>query len=667
MRTPLLDHQVLGLDWMLDHEMSPARPKGGLVADAMGLGKTIQTIATMIKNMPDETDPQVTLIVAPLALLQQWKDEILQHTKRNQFQVFINHGANKIKKLKDLKNKDVVLTTYNSIMFSCPKTKRPDDVTPGEYKEWFEDQFDRHRGIFHRMKFWRVILDEAHVIKNRRSRTSIACQRLDAEYTWALSGTPIQNSLYDIFPIFSFIGHPTAGNLDYFEAMMQSGVSDSIKAQRIQALLRSCYMRRTKNEILLGRRLITLPRKRVRMVELEFGEEERSLYMAVEQYSRDVINGYIRRGTHTKNYSNILTLLLRLRQICNHPYLILTTINNDFTANELDQALDSGVDGEKPSGLKLLLQAAQITPVGDLSECAICLGALEQPVMGRCRHLFCRACIVDVLTTLVQAGKDATCPLCRRPISEAELHTPEGFDAPTPSDADSGDWLDSVGAFMHSAKTLALQDQLAEWAANHPGDKVVLFSQFTKMLDIVERVLDNATGGVRWGYCRYDGAMGISEREESLRLFRADPATHIMLTSIKAGGVGLNLTKANLVVSLDLWWNAATELQAFDRVHRLGQTKEVFVTRFLVKSTVEERILETQEAKRALADAALGEGKADLGRLSIDKLMGLFGNLVTRNGRMQIEADYDRAQMLVRAREAGDRRAARGAAVEVLE
>lgn len=110
---------------------------------------------------------------------------------------------------------------------------------------------------------------------------------------------------------------------------------------------------------------------------------------------------------------------------------------------------------------------------------------------------------------------------------------------------------------MHSAKTLALRDQLLEWRANHPGDKIVLFSQFTRMLDIVERVLDEEG----WGLVRYQGSMDVDEREEALRVFRADPECLVLVTSLRAGGVGLNLVDANLVVCLDLWWNAAVELR----------------------------------------------------------------------------------------------------------
>lgn len=167
----------------------------------------------------------------------------------------------------------------------------------------------------------RVILDESHIIRNRRSRTSVACQRLESENTWCLSGTPFQNKVDDIFPVFAFLKHPQAGYLENWNNLM-SQASESVKCQRVQLCLRKCFMRRLKTDILVGKPLITLPKKRVRMVELEFGEEERALYMVVENKTRDKINSFIRKGQATKSFSHILTMLLRLRQICDHPYLI---------------------------------------------------------------------------------------------------------------------------------------------------------------------------------------------------------------------------------------------------------------------------------------------------------------------------------------------------------
>ncbi|KAL7267198.1 hypothetical protein RUND412_010225 [Rhizina undulata] len=689
MVTPLLDHQVLGVDWMIARELSEKVPRGGLVADAMGLGKTIQSVATMALNKPVKTrnldDPMVTLIIAPVALLQQWKSEIESYTRPRLFDVYIHHGPDKVRSVRSLQKKDVVITSYSTVMQSYPSPKRPRrNMSNEEYNEWWEEQWEENRGIFHRMKFWRVILDESHIIKNRYARTSLACQALEAYNTWALSGTPIQNSLDDIFPVFRLIKHPHAGQLDNFNAMVNKSDDGQKNARRVQAILRGCMMRRKKDDLLMGQSLITLPKKRTRMVQLEFSDEERSLYNAVETMTREKMNRFMAAGTVLKNYQHVLTMLLRLRQICNHPYLILDYISKDFSINDLDRALriEEGEDlpppdpeldldalpemsvltqsvrnipsaskrlqqpAGRPSGLRVLLEAARMQPAGDVEECAICLDNMESPVMTDCRHVYCRECITNLITRSAQSGNPGLCPMCKREVKQAHLK-PFRPDQPNRSGewnsdeseaGESENWLDNVaGQFLPSAKTTGMRDQLLEWRENHPDDKVVLFSQFVKMLDIVEKVTDEEG----WGVVRYQGSMSLQEREDALHEFRTNPDVWIMLTSLKAGGVGLNLTHANLVISLDLWWNAAMEVQAFDRVHRMGQHKEVFITRFIVKNTVEQRILGLQREKQRLADAAMGEGEGRLGRLSVRELLGLFGRVVDDGqGRMHVEADY---------------------------
>lgn len=335
-------------------------------------------------------------------------------------------------------------------------------------------------------------------------------------------------------------------------------------------------MRRMKKDQLMGKDLVCLQKKRVRMVELEFGEEERGLYRCVEAMSRETMNKYIKEGTVMKNYSDVLVMLLRLRQICDHPYLIrrylpllssdvltllVTTINDHFTVADLDRALPEEAGLGAKSGLRQILDAARVVAMGDVTECSICLDTPEAPVITSCRHVFCRDCITSCITESARNGASTACPLCKRDVRIDDLtnyraNTDDDL-LPKKSKKQNDEWLANAGEFMHSAKTLAIRDQLLEWRVNHPGDKVVLFSQFTKMLDIVERVLDDEG----WCTVRYQGDMTLTEREEALATFRGDPECWVMLTSLRAGGVGLNLVNANLVLSLDLWWNGAVELR----------------------------------------------------------------------------------------------------------
>lgn len=257
---------------------------------------------------------------------------------------------------------------------------------------------------------------------------------------------------------------------------------------------------------------------------------------------------------------------------------IVTTINDQFTVADLDRALPAESGLGVKSGLRHILDAARIVAMGDITECPICLDAPEGPVITQCKHVFCRDCITSHITSRARGGNPADCPLCKRQLHidtltnyRAPRASPPPPPAPPPASLQPPTatkkrkqklpppvpWLTAAGPFMHSAKTRALRDQLLEWHANHPGDKIVLFSQFTRMLDIVEHVLD----GENWGLVRYQGGMDVAEREDALRVFRADPECRVLVTSLRAGGVGLNLVDANLVVCLDLWWNAAVELR----------------------------------------------------------------------------------------------------------
>jgi len=266
----------------------------------------------------------------------------------------------------------------------------------------------------------------------------------------------------------------------------------------------------------------------------------------------------------------------------------------------------------------------------------ICSSPIEDRVRTRrCHHEFCRECLTDSLIS------SSRCPFddgrCGKVLTEDDVVSAEagagGEGGPGRDELDGLGGYDDV-SLMPSTKTTLLRAQLAEWRANHAGDKIVLFSQFTTMLDIIERVLEREEPDTV--FVRYDGSMSFDERQDALNLFRYEPECSLILISIKAGGVGLNLTHANLVVCVDLWWNAAVELQAFDRVHRLGQKKEVFVTRCMIKGTVEERMLELQQQKLHLAKTALGEGRLALGRLTREELLGLFGRVVEKNGRQEL-------------------------------
>jgi len=177
---------------------------------------------------------------------------------------------------------------------------------------------------------------------------------------------------------------------------------------------------------------------------------------------------------------------------------------------------------------------------------------------------------------------------------------------------------EAAGAWKSSTKITSLVMELKEIARTEPEVKSIVFSQWTSMLTLVEPAL-KAEGLI---HVRIDGGMTPKARETSLRLFRTDPTVKVLLASTRAGGVGLTLTSASRVFLLDPWWNPAAEEQAIDRVHRIGQTRPVIVTRFVIKGSIEESILKLQDGKRVLATTALEKGAPR--QMRIDELRLLF-------------------------------------------
>jgi SNF2 family DNA or RNA helicase len=269
----------------------------------------------------------------------------------------------------------------------------------------------------------------------------------------------------------------------------------------------------------------------------------------------------------------------------------------------------------------------------DLSsqECPICCDVLQTPVLiQKCGHLFCKECIQNFLNN--ENDQEKNCPSCRGPIHKKNLLSLNDFYekfAPErlPISNTSNDLLENTLSqmakteFKSSTKIDKLLSLLKQTRRQFPNDKTIVFSQFVGFLDLIETPLKTE----HIPFVRYDGSMNAKEREQVLSVFRENSKYNVILVSLKCGSLGLNLTCANRVCLMDVWWNIAFENQAIDRVHRFGQTKRVEVHRICITNSVEDRILELQEKKQQLANAILDEGeRVKSGRLGIQDLMMLF-------------------------------------------
>jgi len=253
-------------------------------------------------------------------------------------------------------------------------------------------------------------------------------------------------------------------------------------------------------------------------------------------------------------------------------------------------------------------------------------------VVTICGHLFCSHCLTQTLAH----RRDQGCPICRGELDDEDFvplpqvkrkiealglnapraapRAPSPVPEPQPDNGEKTTWVSST-------KINALMTKLGEIMAVQQGEKTIVFSQFTTMLDLLEHPL-NLAG---YQFVRYDGSMSLPAREDTLKKFRGDKTIRILLMSLKCGGLGLNLTVASRVFMMDCWWNPALEDQAIDRCHRIGQARDVKVIRLTIADTVEDRILKLQEGKKAIADGALGEGELKkMPRLTLNDLIYLF-------------------------------------------
>ncbi|KAJ9107372.1 hypothetical protein QFC21_000822 [Naganishia friedmannii] len=674
MSLPLMPHQIIGVQWMIEKEKS--KNHGGILADAMGLGKTVQTIATMIANPSTDPTCKTTLIVAPLALLEQWKLEI-EHKTYGQLRVYIFHGPNKNITKKQLKKYDVVLTTYGTLVQQFPppekkeKTRKPNDFID-ESAEDDDHEFTSNKvkhGPLALVYWYRVVLDEAAQIRNKRTRAAKACFELDALNRWVLSGTLIVNSLEDCFPYFHFLALSECAEWETFRKRI---VTVEKKAPKP---------------------LLQLPEKVVHMAEEDFDEDERALYTAIEQKVKLRFNRYLRAGTVLKNMRNVLIMILRLRQVCAHATLIVRKPgeaghHDDLLLEADDERLtnhkafrdNSQIDRDDEVGrarvfggdalveklkAKLALrqtedQAQQANGEDGDFQCVICFEPfLDNERITSCLHSCCLTCITDITkkhqdevdSGMAGPGAKAHCPMCRESIDGDNIFVAAAFEAEVVVKTDDvkaeQDLLDELDLgsltrskgkgkgramdfdqdeeepiILPSAKMRKTSALVTDWLAANDEDKIVIFSQFVTFIELVREHLEGK--GIE---CfTYTGSMSKVDRDATIANFTSPRnPVRVILISTKAGGVGLNLTIANKAICLDLAWNNATEQQAIDRIHRIGQTKPVEVHRIVIPNSVEQRILALQEKKAALAEGAYGEGKGGkLGRLSVQDLMALF-------------------------------------------
>jgi superfamily II DNA or RNA helicase len=464
LKATLRPYQEQGLSWLrfIDEIGS-----GGVLADDMGLGKTIQTIALLLSIKQDQKSLSA-LIVAPTSVVGNWMREIARFGPT--LTTALWHGAGRKEQQDELKSANVIITSYALLRRDIELLKQLDL----DY----------------------AILDEAQNIKNPESATAQAARELNARHRLALTGTPIENRLSEIWSIFEFVSPALLGPLRKFEERFARPIDqgDSKTAARLRAVIHPFILRRTKLEV-----ADDLPPKIESDKIIDLAGDQKALYLQVLREVRAQVMGEVERSGLAKSQLHILAGLTKLRQAACDPRLL---------------------------GLP-------------------------------------------------------------RPYSHDD-----------------------------SAKLGALRELVEE--AQSGGHKVLIFSQFVSMLKIIREALNEDK--VRYEYL--DGS--TKDRDTTIENFQTDPTITAFLISLKAGGSGLNLTAADIVIHYDPWWNPAVEDQASDRAHRIGQKSVVTVYRLVAAGTIEEKILELKQKKRDLVASVLSEDEGGAKKLSKADLEELF-------------------------------------------
>lgn len=717
---PLLRYQKEWLAWALRQEESSVR--GGILADEMGMGKTLQAIALVLFKRsilrgipePDLTAssssssrelPRIkgTIVICPLVAVTQWVREIDRFTLEGSTKVLVYHGAHRAKNLYQLSDYDFVITTYSIVeaefrkyvlppkekcqycgklfydnklkihlRYMCgpgavrtakqarqqrkePKSKKMPDVEvhtkkinsdegknsgsgrkETEIDLSIENSDDigvsssKGKSILHSVAWERIVLDEAHCIKERRSNTTRAVLALQSKYKWALSGTPLQNRVGELYSLVRFLqivpysyyfckdcdcrmldystsaecpgcAHKNVRHFCWWNKNIATPIQDSGRTGGGRGamillkhkILKSSLLRRTKKgraaDLALPPRIVTLRRDSLDVIEEDY-------YTALYNESQAQFNTYIEAGTILNNYAHIFDLLTRLRQAVDHPYLVEYSLS---AMERKGKAVDTRND----------------------IKCGLCNDPEEDTVVTSCGHAFCKPCLIDFGASMGQNS----CPSCSKPLTVDFTSNKDGKEQRSKTTIKgfrSSSILNRIQLddFQTSTKIDALREEIRFMIERDGSAKAIVFSQFSSFLDLIHYALKKS--GV---HCvQLDGSMSMGARDAAIKIFTEDPSCRVFLMSLKAGGVALNLTVASHVFLMDPWWNPAVERQAQDRIHRIGQYKPIRIVRFIIENTIEERILKLQEKKELVFEGTVGGCSEALAKLTEADLRFLF-------------------------------------------
>ncbi|PON99741.1 Cdk-activating kinase assembly factor [Trema orientale] len=530
-------------------------------------------------NSKQSSCGKTTLIVCPPSVLSTWNTQLKDHTKDGSFKVYTYHGGGRTDNAEELRKYDIVLTTYGTLANEYSSSNSP-------VKE---------------VDWWRVILDEGHMIRNAKAlQTQSICQ-LKANRRWVVTGTPIQNDLFDLFSYMIFMKFEPFSIRSSWGLYIELPLStwNEFGLSRLQVLMATISLRRTKDK-----GVIELPPISIDTIYVELSKKESEVYEHLEKLAENSLQGYIEAGSPPCKYVYVLSMILRLRQVCAD--LALCPLDNKTWTPPI-KIEDVSCKPE------LLQKIVEVLQDGDDLLCPICINPPTHMVITRCGHIYCCVCILRAL----KLNTKSSCPLCRGTLTTSDL-----FLAPATSDNSENEASSSRPSM--SSKSSALLKLLLASREQNSATKSVVFSQFKRMLILLEKPLKEAG----FKTLRLDGSMNAKRRNKVVEEFEVSEQngpTVVLLASLKASGTGINLTAASRVYLFEPWWNPAVERQAMDRVHRIGQKEEVKIVRLIARNSIEEKILRLQELKRKAAMDVFGSIE-DRTKVTLNDLLTLLSH-----------------------------------------
>lgn len=533
----LKSFQLEGLNWMIRQEQSDF--KGGLLGDEMGMGKTIQAVSLIMSDYPAK---QPTLVVVPPVALMQWQAEINSYTN-GKLKVLVYHiSANpkcKLMTIKDLKKYNVIMVSYSGLESMYRKENKGWNRADGIVKE---------DSILHALNFHRIILDEAHSIKQRTTGVAKACFALKGTYKWCLSGTPVQNRIGEFFSLLRFLevvpfacyfckqcdckelhwsqnenkmcthcnhsgfNHVSVFNQEILNPITsgESKLARQVGFDKLRLITDRIMLRRMKRDYTSS---MELPPKDVVIHNEFFGEIERDFSQSIMSNTQRKFDTYVAQGVMLNNYANIFGLIMQMRQVANHPDLILRR--------------------NAEGGQNVII-------------CCICDEPAEEAIRSRCKHEFCRQCAKNFVRSFDDAAGEADCPRCHIPLSidwdqpDIEQDEEHVKKSSIINRIKMEDWTSSTKIEM-------LVYDLYKLRSKKQTHKSIVFSQFTSMLQLVQWRLQKSG----FSTVLLDGSMSPAQRQKSIEYFMTNVDVEVFLVSLKAGGVALNLTEASRVFIID--------------------------------------------------------------------------------------------------------------------